>query len=162
MLRFPYRSACSFRRCASFIVLFHVGGTIYKRQHRGKYLYRRTVFRHVRNFGGSPMSSYFRYEMGYVALPGEVEIKESGGARLCMYVRPRVYAKFIREMKDLRSLECNWMNDEQAGIPCTAAPYCRTVYVIRRYTHTHTHTHPPRAVAYYFGTVHIIFYACTT
>lgn len=24
------------------------------------------------------MASYFRYEMGYVALPGQVEIKESG------------------------------------------------------------------------------------
>jgi len=74
---------CSFRRCGLFIVLFHVGGTIYKRQHRGKYLYHRTVFRHVRNFGGSSIA------MGYVALPGKVEIKESGDVRLCM-VRPNV------------------------------------------------------------------------
>lgn len=79
------------------------------------------------------MASYFRYEMGYVALPDEVEIKESGGRalvyvqqhRACARVCTCVYAKFIREMKDLRGLECNWMNDVQAGIscaPCSSLP----------------------------------------
>lgn len=116
------------------------------------------------------MASYFRYEMGYVALPGEVEIKESGSVHLCMCTRARacmlyvcacvcvyVYAKFIREMKDPRSQECNWMNGVQADIPC--ALQLLTVH----YTSLddiHIHTRTPRAVAYYFGTVHIIFYAC--
>lgn len=134
---------------------------MYKRRHRGKYLYRRTVFRHVRNFGGSPMASYFRYEMGYVALPGEVEIKESGDVRWrAVYVRPSasacvyVYAKFIREMKDLRSPECNWMNDVQAGIPC--ALQLLTVVQYTSLDDMHVHTCSPRAAAYYFGTVHII------
>lgn len=133
---------CNFRRCASFIVLFHVGGTIYKRQHRGKYLYRRTVFRHVRNFGESPMASYFKYEMGYVAFARRSRNKRIRG-RALVYVRRRVCMcvwNLSERWKISCSLECNWMNGVYRQIyhAHAAAPYRRTVYIIRRYIYIHT------------------------
>jgi len=132
---------CSFRKCVSFIVLFHVGGTIYKRQHREKYLYRRTVFRHVRNFGESPMASYFKYEMGYVAFARQSRNKRIRGCAL-VYV-------CVWNLSERWKIFAAWNVTGWTYTGRCTMHLLTVIYIIRRYTHTHTHT--PRAVAYYFG-----------
>lgn len=108
------------------------------------------------------MASYFRYEMGYVALPGQVEIKESGGVRSYMCARARarcmcMYAKFIREMKDLRSRECNWMNGVQADIPCALQLLTVVQYTSLDDIHIHAHTHTARGcILFRYGTYNFL------